>query len=155
MKITIAHIIVPVLFSCILYLIFFTNPNKALEKKKEVIQNSLSLQDSIYNYIYSIRIDHPSIVFSQAMLESNKCSSKIFKENNNLFGMRISGSRPSTAIGVKYGYAIYNSWKESIIDYALYQSAFIRNFSEEEYYIRLKENYANDPEYIQKLKKSK
>ena len=139
---------------------FFTSKIIKIESKKENNQlefakDSLTLQDSVYSYIFELRLDHPEVVFAQVMLESNKLSSKLFRENHNLFGMKIAGNRPTTAIGVKNGYAYYKTWRESVIDYALYQAAYRRNLSKEEYYIKLGENYAEDSEYVQKLKSYK
>ena len=138
---------------------FFTSKSIKIgsrqDKQTMIKTDSLNLQDSIYSYIFELRLDHPEVVYAQVMLESNKLNSKLFRENNNLFGMKISGNRPTTAVGVKYGYAYYKTWKESVIDYALYQAAYRRNLSKEEYYLKLGENYAEDSEYIQKLKSYK
>lgn len=134
------------------WLIFGQSKGKTSLEVEVVETIPLNLLDSVYTEIFTLRLDHPEIVFSQALLESNKCKSKLFLENNNLFGMKISGSRPTTAKGVRNGYAYYSSWRESILDYALYQAAYRRNLSKEDYYEKLGSTYAEDPDYINKLK---
>ena len=113
---------------------------------------SQTMYDSVLNFNYQIRVQHPLVVTAQAILETGNFASKVFKENNNLYGMTLAKSRPTLAIGVKNGYAVYRTWQESAIDYALWQSAFARNLSEEDYYLILKRLYAEDKEYVNKVK---
>jgi uncharacterized FlgJ-related protein len=113
---------------------------------------SQTMYDSILNFNYQIRVQHPLVVTAQAILETGNFTSKVFKENNNLYGMTLAKSRPTLAIGVRNGYAVYRTWQESAIDYALWQSSFARNLSEEDYYLILKRLYAEDKEYVNKVK---
>jgi hypothetical protein len=75
-----------------------------------------------------------------------------FKENNNLFGMKMPEYRKTTAIGINRGHAVYSSWRESVIDYALWQGKRARYSTKNQYLRRLK-SYAADPNYITKIKK--
>lgn len=113
------------------------------------------LGDEILTEIYNLRIQHPYIVYAQAIIESGNFSSKIFKENNNLFGMKLAYQRPTTAIRANRGHAVYSSWKESIIDYAIWQSIYARNLSEEEYFQKLQSIYAQDEVYVKKIQQIK
>lgn len=113
---------------------------------------SQTMYDSVLNFNYQIRVQHPLVVTAQAILETGNFASKVFKENNNLYGMTLAKSRPTLAIGVRNGYAVYRTWQESAIDYALWQSSFARNLSEEDYYLILKRLYAEDEEYVNKVK---
>lgn len=108
--------------------------------------------EQIWIEINDLNIEYPSIVFSQAMLESNFATSDLFSENNNLFGMKYSGSRPTTSNKIHNGYKKYKDWRESIIDYALLQSCFYRNLSKDEYYNKLQSIYAEDKNYVINLK---
>lgn len=124
--------------------------------KPLIIQTiNTTLLDSIYDEILELEIQHPDIVFSQALLESNYASSDLFVSNNNLFGMKATGSRATTSDSIVNGYKWYSNWRESLIDYALLQMAFYRGLTEEEYYQRLSDNYAQDSKYVQKLKSIK
>ncbi len=75
----------------------------------------------VYNEILEQGLEFPDIVFAQAVLESGNFTSRVTKENNNIFGMRRPSKRPTTSAGVSHGYAVYESWRESIEDYGLYQ----------------------------------
>lgn len=119
--------------------------------REEVIK-SISFEDSVYNYIKSLNIKHPDVVFKQARIESGNFTSDIFKENNNMFGMKIPYKRANTIIGENKGYAVYNNWKECILDYALYQTYSGKNMTREEYINFLGDSYAEDLEYKQKIK---
>ena len=75
----------------------------------------------VYNEILEQGLEFPDIVFAQAVLESGGFTSRLTKENNNIFGMRRPTKRPTTSVGMSHGYAVYGSWRESIEDYALFQ----------------------------------
>jgi flagellum-specific peptidoglycan hydrolase FlgJ len=93
-------------------------------------------------------------VYAQAQLETNGFTSRIFKENNNLFGMKQAMQRSSTNIGEQHGHAFYESWRQSVLDYALYQCKYLSGInSKDEYLQYLKQNYAEDPNYFNKLTK--
>ena len=106
------------------------------------------------NYLVDLNIKFPDIVYAQARLETNGFKSKIFKENNNLFGMKQSTRRSSTNKGEQFGHAFYDTWRESVLDYALWQCRYLSNINtKEEYFQYLKANYAEDPTYVNKLLK--
>ena len=115
----------------------------------------LNLKDSVLNFIYDMRLEHPYIVYAQCIVETGNFTSTIMKENNNLFGMKLPERRATLALGVKRGHSYYRSWKESIIDYSLYQMAYMRGLTEEEYFEKLKQSYASDEYYIKKIRQLK
>lgn len=103
-------------------------------------------------YIIGLNIKFPHIVFAQAKLESGYFKSTIFRENNNLFGMRVASRRPTTNKGENRGHAVFDTWKESVLDYAFYQARFLGDIKTEGEYIQyLKANYAEDPGYVEKV----
>lgn len=107
----------------------------------------------LYQFIVDCNIKHPHIVFAQAKMESNCGKSELFKKSNNLFGMRCAKARPNTYIGeTSSGFAIYNDWKDSVLDYALLQSHYYRNKTEEEYYTIIENNFAETIGYSEKIK---
>ena len=113
---------------------------------------------NLQHYIVEKKIKHPQIVYAQALLETGEFKSTIFKENHNLFGMKYVGgikySRPTTAIGAKYGHAVYDHWKKSVDDYQLWQQMFKKTPTEkeEEYFALLRKRYAEDIRYVAVLK---
>ena len=77
-------------------------------------------------------------------------------ENKNLFGMKVPAQRFTFATNYfDYGnYAKYESIEECIMDYKCWQMQNAYNITTEEGYFNLLHSiYAEDPDYIQKLKK--
>lgn len=125
------------------------------QEKVEIIETTpevLAFSDSVKSFINFIGIDHPDIVYKQALVESGNFTSNIFKQNNNLFGMRKSYSRPNTQTGVNLGYATYDNWQMSVIDYALWQTWSAKKLKREDYLKLLGSSYAEDSDYIRKVK---
>jgi uncharacterized FlgJ-related protein len=124
------------------------------EETKLVIikeQNEFS-REKLIEYLLLLNVRYPDIALAQAEIESANFTSKIFKESNNLFGMKQSRRRPSTALGEEFGHAYYSTWKESVLDYALYNATFLSKVNTQEEYLQyLRQNYAEDPNYINKL----
>lgn len=103
--------------------------------------------------IKRLNIQFPYIVYAQSVLETGHFKSDIFLENHNLFGMKEARIRINTAKGTHNGHAYYDSWRESIFDYAFYQCRYLPKINtDEEYFQYLKEKYAEDPLYVNKLK---
>lgn len=95
-------------------------------------------------------LKHSDIVFAQAILESDHFSSPLFKRANNLFGMKKAGSRPHVYDFMAGEYIGHNSWKQSVNDYALFQAAYMKGKSREQYFSALS-SYASDSRYQSKL----
>jgi hypothetical protein len=109
-------------------------------------------EERLVDEIAGLNFRFPHIVLAQAKLESNNFRSYLFKENNNMFGMKLASSRLTIANGEEHGYASYESWSESLMDYALYYSSYLRNVkTEREYYQFLSKFYAEDVEYVSKI----
>lgn len=105
-------------------------------------------------YILELNIRYPHIVLAQAELESGTGKSQMFKTNHNLFGLKEAKRRPTTALGTDNNHAYYDNWKESVLDYAFLQAAYMHEIkTEDEYYQYLGQYYAEDPTYVEKLKK--
>ena len=94
---------------------------------------SEDFQDQLLELIFEIKLEHPYIVLAQAILESGNYQSQVFKENNNLFGMKMPYRRSTLAVGINKGHAVFKSWKHSVYDYGLYQMAYMRGLSENDY----------------------
>lgn len=110
-------------------------------------------EDALIDYLREIKVKFPEVVFAQALLETGNFKSSNFKRNSNLFGMKRAGRRPTTAAIVDNGYAVYKSWQESVLDYALYQSHYLSNIkNQEDYLATIGRVYAEDPKYLTKIK---
>lgn len=97
----------------------------------------------------------PDIVWSQSALETGNWTSKIFVQNNNLFGMKQARRRPNTATGTRGGHATYQDWLASVKDYKLWQKSFKidSNTTRERYYALLGRVYCKTPGYVTHVKK--
>lgn len=103
------------------------------------------------------------MVFSQAAFETGNFTSEIFKENKNLFGMKLAKVRKTTAIGEARGHAVYRTWEDSIKDYWLYNQAlgylsrytsvfdFVRALALKKYFEAKEPEYRKGVEYYYKL----
>ncbi len=95
----------------------------------------------------------PDVVLAQARLETGNFTSKVFKENNNLFGMKLPKVRSTTAIGEQNSHATYANWLQSVVDYKLWQDDVVKKHRTKRAYLKyLSKNYAEDKKYIHKLK---
>lgn len=111
-------------------------------------------EEALIVYMKELNIKFPHIVLAQSLVETGNYKSGIFKTNNNLFGMKFANIRPSSCKGEQSGHAYYTNWKNSVIDYALWQSRVLNVIqTEEQYYQYLSEHYAEDKSYVDLVKK--
>lgn len=108
----------------------------------------------LYKFIESLNIRFPHIVMAQAVIETGSFTSNMFRAHNNLFGMTCPNRRPTTNIGEVSGYAKFENWKQSVIDYALFQAAYMSDIrTEADYFSYIGRNYAHDSSYVEKVKR--
>jgi hypothetical protein len=110
-------------------------------------------EEKLISKLKELNFRFPHIVLAQSKIETGHFKSKMFNENNNLFGMKQAKTRINTAGGTQHGHAYYDTWTESVYDYALYSSTYLHKIkNESQYYSYLSQNYATDPGYVSKLK---
>lgn len=63
-------------------------------------------------------------IVAQSGHETGNFKSKIFKENNNYFGMKLALVRKTTAIGENLGHAKYIDLESCVEDFAIYYKVF-------------------------------
>jgi len=138
---------------------FTSNPanevqNLSQEEKLIVVREYNEFSETkLIEKITELNFKYPYIILAQAKLESGHFKSTIFVENNNMFGMKEAKLRANLAKGTNRGHAYYETWQESVIDYALYYSSYLRSIKTEgEYFEYLRQNYAEDLTYVQRLK---
>ena len=66
--------------------------------------------------------------------------------------MKVATIRPTTNIGEENGHAAFKNWRQSVIDYALYSSCYLTRMTRDEYFAYLGSRYAEDPNYIMRVK---
>jgi hypothetical protein len=118
-----------------------------------VSQHNQFSEEKLVNMIKELHFAFPYIVYAQAELESGFFQSAIFKENNNLFGMKSAAIRINNSKGTQNEHAYYNTWTESLYDYALYSATYLSSLkNEDDYFDYLSKFYAQDIHYVIKLK---
>jgi len=123
------------------------------------LQNETFSKRNFYEYLKKINIKFPELVFAQAYKESG-FKSYLWRHNRNPFGMKDASRRPNVQNGTQEGFGYYNTWQESILDYALYQSyiGLSKLKTEEEYLKYLKEknyydvNHPDNEKYLKDIK---
>ena len=130
--------------------------NKPIESELVVLDSSdvVFSQDALVKELKKLNVRFPHIVLAQSILETGHWESRIYQENNNLFGMKQARQRVTTALGTNLNHAYYNNWKESVLDYAMFQAAYLRDLkTEEAYLLYLDKNYAMASNYDIAVKK--
>lgn len=128
--------------------------NLSIEEKLIVIREYDGFsEDKLISKIKELNIKYPYIVLAQSYQETGHFTSRIFYENHNCFGMKEAKIRNNLAKGTLNGHALYNNWGDSVLDYALFNATYLSDIrSESEYFAYLEQNYAEDPQYVERLK---
>ena len=109
-------------------------------------------KEALVKELKRLNVRFPEIILAQSILETGHFSSRIFVENNNLFGMKEARARSTTAAGTQLGHAFYDDWKQSVMDYALFQNAYMNRLRKEKSYLKyLEKNYAEAENYDVRL----
>lgn len=128
--------------------------NNAVEKIAVVIRvNEQEFsEENLRTQIRKLNLKFEDVIVAQYKIETGNGTSKIFKENNNLFGMKKAVLRPNTALGEQYEHAYYENWIQSLMDYGYWQAYNAKNIRNQQEYLQLlSEIYAEDKSYINKL----
>jgi hypothetical protein len=140
---------------------YYYSPQKETVVTEKVYNDQTNKDDfspeALLAYMKKLKIKYPETVLSQARLETGNFQSEIFKENHNLFGMKVAASRPTSAVGTNRGHAQYRNWKESVIDYALLQSYIIAKLpsnNDKEYRSYIQKFYSTTSDYLKRIDKT-
>ena len=116
-----------ILVTVILTLITNNFSNRTLYDDMNFLCKRIS-PSNLYQEILESDVKFPEVVFAQALLESGNFTSNVFKEENNLFGMKYPRRRKTTSLEEgDTGYANYVHWTHSVYDYKLWQNQTLRN----------------------------
>ena len=150
-----------IIFSIVIYTTTYIGITVKYAKNIEYLENkldSITINNNSYSHITTFEnktpeegidealqyynIEHPTIVKAQAILETAHFTSDLCVKNNNLFGLYDSKNKR---------YYSYNHWWESI---EAYKKLIQKKYDNSKYYYMFLKDikYANDKEYINKLK---
>ena len=111
--------------------------------------------ENLYDQILKHGIKFPDVVFAQAVIETGNFTSALFRNANNLFGMKLPKKRETLAVGKeKRGFAVFESWTHSVNDYLLWQDYILRNKdikTKKDYLAYLNRYYAENKTYVSAL----
>lgn len=138
----------------LLIVAFFINVYSDNKKENTIIEkeDSVSVQwrqnhfllseENLYNELVAQGVDFPEIVTAQALLETGHFKSYACLQQNNLFGLRDNKGK----------YMSFPHWTDAVAAYKKYIQRYNHPVPED-YYAYLQElGYAEDPQYIDKLK---
>lgn len=108
----------------------------------------------LYQFLLDNNAWYPDILLKQAKIESANYSSNVYKNTNNLYGMKKVGKRQTTQLNNTYnGYGSYNNWCLSVLDRMLWDMfVFKGEKPSREEYLKEMSIYAEDKSYLTKLK---
>lgn len=146
--------------------VLIKNLNTQLEQEEQMLSLEYSIgywfintpkeiNDSIlYQFLLNNNAWYPDILLKQAKIESANYSSNVYKNTNNLYGMKRVGKRQTTQLNNTYnGYGSYNNWCLSVLDRMLWDIFIFKGKKpSKEEYLNAMNIYAEDEFYIQKLK---
>lgn len=119
-----------------------------IEKYIVIDEETQFTEEKFIEEIRRLNFNFPHLVYAQSYVETGAWTSRIYRENNNLFGMKEAMIRAHLAVGTQHKHAYYNNWKESLYDYALYYSEYLSKIKDEDRYIDyVNQRYAEHPEY--------
>lgn len=114
-----------------------------IEIKQPEFLTSTNPENDLIDVLNYYGVQHPDIVYAQAILETGYFNSRVYREYNNLFGLYNSRTKD---------YYKFNHWVESVIAYLEYIQYKYK--SPGDYYEFLDSiGYAEDPNYTNKLKR--
>lgn len=151
------------IYTIILFALLFTSMgfgtaiklNQAIEKIAVVIRTNEEQfsKESLKEEIKRMNFKYPDIVYAQAIEETGRFKSAVFKQNNNLFGLKIPNLRPTLAVGENLNHAKFKNWHDSLVEMALWQAQNTNNiYTKEEYFKLLDAIYAEKEGYSTRLK---
>lgn len=119
------------------------------------INNPKEINDTVlYQFLLDNNAWYPDILLKQAKIESANYTSNVYKNTYNLYGMKKVGKRQTTQLNNIYnGYGCYSNWCLSVLDRMLWDVfVFKGEKPSEEEYLKAMGIYAEDENYINKLK---
>lgn len=127
--------------------------NLSNEQRLIILNNDKEFNISKFeNLIKILNFKFPEIILAQSIIETDSFRSNIFRENHNLFGMKVATKRVTINKGENRGHAYYDDWRESVFDYAFYNSTYLHSINTEDDYFNYLKNYAEDSLYVKKVK---
>lgn len=131
---------------------FILSSLKSEEDNNELINESFT-RDALIEEIKCHDFKYPDIILAQAVLESGHFKSAVFKENNNLFGMKLPRKRYTLCTGTNLNHGYFENWKVSLEDRFIYDTLYLKDMTRTQYKKYLDRVYAKGKNYSGKIEK--
>jgi hypothetical protein len=109
-------------------------------------------KEKLFLEIDKYSFKYPDIIKAQALIESGHFKAPVFKQNNNMFGMREAMVRITTAKGSNLNHAYFANWQDCVTDRALYEAQYLSKLTREQYLSYLDQTYAEGKGYSKLIK---
>ena len=116
----------------IIALFVLTSSTKNVGAVNEEINSSFT-REALIEEIKCHGFKYPDLILAQAVLESGHFKSTVFKENNNLFGMRQPRKRYTLCKGSNLNHGVYDNWKVSVEDRMIYDTLYLKDMTRTQY----------------------
>ena len=143
---TIKHVLFGALILIALFVLTSLTKSKKEDDPNEAINDSFSKQ-ALVEEIKCHKFKFPDIILAQAVLESGHFKSAVFRENNNLFGMKQPKKRYNLCNGTNLNHALYDNWKLCVEDRMIYEALYLNNMTRTQYKKFLDKTYAKGKNY--------
>ena len=134
----------------IIALFVLTASSKNIETVNEEINSSFT-REALIEEIKCHEFKYPDLILAQALLETGHFKSTIFKENNNLFGMRQPRKRYTLCKGSNLNHGVYDNWKVSVEDRMIYDTLYLKDMTRTQYLRFLDKVYCKSGYYSRTL----
>ena len=128
-----------------------------ITEEQKILTDSETLNKQNFEaFVYSLPFEFPEIIIQNAYFETGHLTSNKCVLFNNCFGMKFPTKRFTMANGNYYGYATYDSWKESVIDRLIWDKIYNNTSDFDKYILTLNKKYANekiDGNYYNRIRK--
>lgn len=120
------------------------------------MQRALKIKIWLYIWyfknLYGYNNISTKLIYAQAWHETGNFKSEVFKQNNNLFGMRQPSKRKTFATGSHLNHATFKNHFDSVRDYFEHRKYFkIPNTSDQAFIdVTVRKGYAEDQNYKKK-----
>jgi uncharacterized FlgJ-related protein len=134
----------------IIALFVLTSSTKNVEAVNEEINSSFT-REALIEEIKCHGFKYPDLILAQALLETGHFKSTIFKENNNLFGMKQPRKRYTLCKGSNLKHGVYDNWKISVEDRMIYDTLYLKDMTRTQYLKFLDNVYCKSGYYSRTL----
>jgi uncharacterized FlgJ-related protein len=112
------------------------------EEVINLITNESFSREKFIEEVVASGFKFPEIIIAQAYIESEHFKSPVWKENNNMLGMRLATTRFTLATGENLKHAVFKNWKDCVKDRLIYEALYLNKLNKQQYYHYLDHVYA-------------